>query len=155
MLCAGVDRSAVCTLLPGYRSFDFRLYWVDFDEELAAIVLDRCTAFWEKHVKTDTPPESGFAGASLECLKRVIRDPESSVQIDPHFVAAYQAASEAVKGAEKVKAAAQEALIAALGTAEFGDYGAGKVSYKTINRKGFTVEPTSFRQLRVTPAKKG
>ena len=60
------------------------------------------------------------------------------------------------RAANRLKGEAENKLAAAFGSATFGILPDGQLlSYKTQDRAGFTVEPTSFRVLRkVNPKKK-
>lgn len=144
----------VPVVLPGYRTFDWRMYRCERNDELVHMVESSALKFMYEHVKPQTPP-SDFK-PSLEVLKRVKREPASSIDISPELVDAWIVANAAKKKAEDDVKEAQCAMIAALSHTEAGILPDGRrVTYFETTRKGYTVEETTFRQLRLVKAAKG
>jgi putative phage-type endonuclease len=115
----------VPVLIAGYRDFDFRMYAVERDDEIANQIAAKATEFWEKYVVTDTPP-TGFR-PSLEVLKRVRREPGKTADIDMDLWEADIAAQSASKLAEEAADTTRAALLTALGDAEAGRLADGRV----------------------------
>lgn len=67
MMVRGKDRAHLAVLVGGN---EFRSYTVNFDPETAAMIVDKCTAWWEQHVVTRTPPTTDGSPAFGEFLKR-------------------------------------------------------------------------------------
>ena len=153
MLCLGSDSAVawVPVILPGFRSFDLRMYKVKRDEELVQMIGMTCQSFWDNHVVKDIPP-TDFR-PSIEIIKRVRRLPNKIVPIEPALVVAYQAAHEQEKVAKAKKEQAQVAILAALQDAEAGDYLGGQVTYFEQSRKAYEVQATKFRVLRIKESK--
>ena len=137
----------VPVLLPGYRSFDFRMYRVDRDDDLASAVAERATTFMEHHVRGRTPPDD--TTASIEVLRRVRRRPNKSVEVDRDVVEAVVLARAARKAAADRCDAAETALLSAMGDAEQATADARTVTYMETKRAGYTVQPTTYRTLRI------
>jgi predicted phage-related endonuclease len=142
----------VPVVLPVFNRFDFRLYSVGRSDELANEVADRCRAFWREHVEPRVPPTGSVP--SLEVLKRVRRQPNKTVPVPDELVDGWIAQRAARLQAEKDEEAAKVELLTALGDAEAGEYSRGRVEYMELKRKGYTVEPSTYRALR-TKTNKG
>lgn len=141
----------VPVLMPGYKSFDFRMYRIERNDELADMIAQQDVDFVEKYIRSDTPPE--HFKPSMEVVKRIRREPNKTISIPKDLVAAWQIAAEAKKMAEEELEAAKLAVLACLGDAEAGNSQLGLVTYLETNRKGYEVKPTSFRTLRLKAAK--
>jgi putative phage-type endonuclease len=149
LICCGSDYCHVPAYLP-YR--EFQLFGVSKDTELVQMILDRTGEFWNKHIKKDTPPDSF---PSLDIARRMIRQPKLVVKISDALVNKFAAAKDARLAAEKLEDIARCKLMAALGTAEMGNYSKGKVTYFESFRKGFTVRASKTRTLRIKESRKG
>jgi len=123
------------------------MYEVRRDDALAEAVAARGREFMERYVRTDTPPPDVLP--NLDVLRRVRREPNKVVPVPDELVDAWQAERAARLQAEKREAEAQRALLAALGEAEAGDFGRGRVTYLETKRKAYAVEETTYRTLRV------
>lgn len=150
--CVPTARVAwIPVLLPGYRSFQWRMYRVDRNDELVKIVEGQGIDFMEKYVKPQRQP-SDFK-PSLEVLNRVRREPEKVVPIADELVEKLIAVRTAKKRIEEACEATQAELLAALGDAEAGAYSKGMVTYFEQKRKGYTVADCTYRQLRTKAVK--
>lgn len=144
----------VPVLLPGFKRFDFRMYRVERNDELAGIVQAKGLGFMRDHVIPRVPP-TDFR-PSLEVLKRVRREPNKIVPISGELLDKYIVINAAKKQAVEDSELAQAELIASLDDAEAGETDDGrKVTYMTTKRKGYTVEPTEYRSLRFPKTQKG
>lgn len=144
----------VPVLLPGFKRFDFRMYRVERNDELANLVEAKGLAFMRDHVLPRVPP-TDFR-PSLEVLKRVRREPNKVVPISGELLDKYIVINAAKKQAVEDAELAQAELIASLDDAEAGETEDGRrVTYMTTQRKGYTVEPTEYRSLRIPKTPKG
>jgi len=126
----------------------YLMYRIQRQNELVEAIVDRDLEFWHQYVLTRTPPPQ--ARIRLEILKRIRREPNKTVPIDPTLVEAYETARAAETEARKRKEEAQAALLAAMGDAEAGDPGNGRVvTYLLEHRRGYTVEAKDIRILRI------
>lgn len=137
---------AVAALIPPRG---FVMYYVPRDEQLIAAIVGREIEFW-RCVQADTPPDGS---PSMDAIKRRHREPNKIVEIDPGIVAAYREAQERAKAAEKEADEIKAALLASLGDAEAGIAGGEMITYYESSRKGYFVEPTTYRQLRFKKGK--
>lgn len=142
----------VPVILPGFRSFDFRMYVVNRNDDLAEAVANAGQDFMQKHVWKKTPP-SDFR-PSIEVLKRMRREPSKTVPLSPELADRLVLARAACKLAEEDKEEAERLILATLMDAEAGDPGDGRlITYMSAKRKGYEVKETTYRTLRVKSAK--
>lgn len=143
----------VALLLPGFKSFDFRLYTIPREEEICQAIDYSVGEFWRNHVLADKPPPNILG--SMDVLKRVRRNPSLTATVPDSVLAEYDATSAAMKKAKEAFEAAEtlheeskRAVLQAMGEAEEGTSESGRgITYRLINRKSFTVEATSYRRL--------
>lgn len=102
--------------------------------------------FWEVYVRPRCPPPNRLP--SLDTLKRIRREPRSSVTVDPALVVALEAAKEAKKKAGEAEDAAEEALLAAMGNAEAADFGHPREHYTYLEQARANVDVKRLRLLR-------
>lgn len=136
----------VPVLMPGFQSFDFRMYRVERNDDLARMVERAGLDFMRRHVIPGVRPDD--FKPSLEVLRRVRREPNKTVPVDDAVLDNYVTARAAKKQAEEIYERAQADLIAALGDAERGEGTAVVVTYMTTKRRGYTVAETECRHLR-------
>ena len=144
MIC--VDQS-ICHVPVFIGGRGFGLYHVELDKELKDIIIDKAIDFWENHVEKDIPPRDNTV--SLAVAKRIIRTPKKIVPIPVDIYEEWDEAKKIANKWETVKEEATSQLLVALGDAEAGEVdGVGTITYFEESRKGYTVEPKKFRQLR-------
>jgi predicted phage-related endonuclease len=143
-------RDAVVVALLG-DGRGLRFYRLAFDETLGAELLDAEVDFWERYVVGDRrPPEP----PSLPTLRALPRRPElATVPVDPAPVDAWLRAKAVLSEAEKQEELYRRLVLSELGDAEAGACALGTLTYRTVDRKGYTVAPTTVRQLRFKPTK--
>lgn len=134
MLCTGADICHVPALVGGYKSMDLRRYVVRRDASLIADIIEAGEEFW-RCVESRTPPSN--VTPSLATLKRIKREPASTVALDDLAVVAadeYEAAKSREKAAKDVAESAQARLLALLGEAEAGKLPDGRtITYLAQN----------------------
>lgn len=141
-------KAAICHVPALIGGRGFVLYAVPFNQTIANVILDAAGKFWNENVLKDIPCEG--SAASLQVVKMLKRTPNKVVGIDPDLVARWLAAKEAKSAAEKAADQAQADILAALQDAEAGQAGEhGAVTYLEQKRAGYTVQPTSYRVLRL------
>lgn len=129
------------------------IYPVERDLDDGAWLLDAARRFWRDHVEGDRPPPVHVAPmhVTTEALARMHRIEGAAVELDGgeldlvrRVVATRQHATHAKKAAE----AAANDLKARLGDGEIATYlGQPVATYLRRHRKGYTVDPTEYRQL--------
>lgn len=155
MLCGGLSISYVPVILPVYKRFELRMYEVGFNADLAAAIRERAAWFWNEHVTKRVPPSDSVP--SLEVMKRIRREPVTFAEVGDELVDAWIAAKAHASDAEKEAKAAQAAILAAMApiNADGARTPAGKIlTYVETQRKGYAVEATSFRTLRLKGEKR-
>ncbi len=150
LMCTGADMCHVPALLGGRL---FVMFQVAKNDELIEQIKVRADEFWSNYVlKGVMPPDDP---PQMEVLKRVVRQPNKSVDVDPDLIQIWEDAREkrlqAVKEAIEDEESAKSAVIAALGDAEQGNMKGRTevVTYMQTKRRGYTVEPKSYRQLKL------
>ncbi len=142
----------VPVLLAGFRSFDWRMYKVERNEDLAQAVANAGRTFWREHVEVRIQP-ADFR-PSLEILKRMRREPTKIVPLAVELADRLVVARAACKQAEEEKEEAERSVLTALADAEGGDLGDGRlITYMTTTRKAYEVKEAIYRTLRIKPAK--
>jgi len=125
----------------------FVMYRVERNDRLVEIVKRSDLEFWEKHVLPRVPPEN--VRPTLEILKHIRREPAKRVRIPEEVLQSYLDAQKAEREARRLKEHAQARLLAALGDAEAGECTLGTVEYVEVHRRGYVVEPTTYRKLTI------
>lgn len=148
LLVTGARRAFVPALIGGRG---FVMYVVRSHQGLEDQIRRASEQFWTEHVEARIQPDKT---PKLETLKQLRREPESVVSIPDGPVELYLAAKAEEKAAVAKAEAAQAQLLASLGVAEAGDYSGGRVWYSEQTRKGYQVQESTYRVLRVKAAKK-
>lgn len=128
---------------------------VDRDNDLIQTIIDAEAEFWQQ-VEDHIPPSVDGSDACTAALKCLYPRSEEQAIILPddarHLLSDYQAADAAVKEAAAVKQRYQNELMALMGESDTA-YLPGQpkpvCTWKNTERKGYTVQPTTYRQFRV------
>jgi putative phage-type endonuclease len=150
MAVTGLAWGSLAVLVGGQK-----FLWMDVErnDEFIAALVEREREFWQR-VQDQNPPPPDASESCRELLKRLYpREAPGQVIALPPDAAKWDAQRREAKAAMDVASAscreAENLLIAALGEAEVGLLPDGtRYSYKSQNRKGYTVEPATFRVLR-------
>jgi predicted phage-related endonuclease len=124
----------------------FVMFEIQRDDELVEAIKERERQFYLDHVVADVPPD-GLP--SLEVAKRLRRTPNKEVWINAALVEELKGAKAMLKDAKEKEETAKAAVIAAMGDAEQGRFVGGIATYFEQRRNGYTVEETTFRQLKI------
>lgn len=151
----GHDWGTLVVLIGGQK---LRWFDVERNDRFLASYLPKLDEFWQM-VQKKIPPEVDGSAATAKVLAKLHPADDGSEVLLPAEAADWtdeiEAAKEQIKAAEAMKNAAENRIKAALGDATFGLLPNGGLwSWKTQERKGYVVEPTSFRVLRKVAAKK-
>jgi len=150
MLAVGVREGFLVAALGGKPPVERRFL---LDDDLAAELIARGAAFWEL-VKAETPPPlDGSASAGKWLAARYPDAAEDAAELDDDDVAhlvEWQALDDRIADLKLAKAAVENAVKETLGAAAVGTYrGVDVVTWKTINRAGYWVRPTTFRKFHI------
>ena len=135
---------------------DLRIYRVNRDAEIEAVLLEETERFWRDHVLAHVPPSPGSSTATTEALKKMYpRNVEACRFATPEegeILARLKAAREASDAADAEKEAAENAIKLAIGESEGLIHGPIKVTWKkTADTFGPAWEEIA-RDLGATPA---
>ncbi len=124
----------------------FRIFEVDFKEALALHIAQAAEFFWNC-VETGEAPEDSVA--SLEVVKKMIREPGKTTVIVPQLFEDWEDAKSLVKTTTAVKEKAQAAILAAMGDAEAATVdGHGALTFFEYDRKESVTKAYKYRSLK-------
>lgn len=151
--CAGADLAHVKAWLGGRGIVDYQVHRSD---AVIKAIADQCREWWERHIVGEVVPEME-AAPSLEVVKRIRRQPNKVVELSESEITLleqFEAAQASEKTSEALVEDFKARLILSLGDAEMGTLPDGRsISYMTSTRRGYTVEETTFRTLRIKKGK--
>lgn len=148
-ICLGVSVAYIGAFLPKYRGVDFRHYEIRLDPAYAREIEDRACAWWHRHVVRGVMPDPSERPPALELARRIARKPNVVVPVPAEIVREYVEAKTAATAAAKAKDAAEAKLRAVMAGAEGAEAPGFELEDKEITRKGYVVDPTTYRSLRV------
>ncbi|GAA3962824.1 YqaJ viral recombinase family protein [Gordonia caeni] len=126
MLITGWHRQADVVLWPQYGKP--RIYQVGWDADVAAVIVDRCTA-WVESLAAGTPPDLDDSVSCYEAVRALHPDIDgSTVEIDPDLAVRYLALDAEKKDVEQQARAAKTRLLDAMGTARIAAVGGVKIA---------------------------
>lgn len=144
IICTGKDVCHVPVLIGGRGLV---IYHVKRDETLCNLIIAKAKEFMEKNVKGNVPPSDSVP--SLPNLKRVVRQPNTVVELEEALVNRWLDAKASKSMVEEEVEAAQKDLLIALGTADAGKCSLGMVTYfeSTSNRVDTDKLKTQFKDI--------
>lgn len=149
LLCTDAEWCRMLALISG-RGLVY--YCVKRDEKVGNVIETECSKWWQKHIIEGIEPERNPA-PSIEILKRIRRVPDTVCEFgrsELELIEDWQVAKQEASAAEKRAKELQAAVLMALGTNEGALLPDGRtLTYLETHRKGYIVEPTSYRQLKV------
>lgn len=149
LLCTGADWCRMLALISG-RGLVY--YCIQRDDKVGNVIEAECSKWWQKHIIDGIEPDRTPA-PSIEILKRIRRVPDTVCEFsndELSTVELWEVAKQEASAAKKQADALQAAVLQALGTNEGAILPDGRtLTYLETHRKGYTVEPTSYRQLKV------
>lgn len=138
---------------------DLRPYVVERDDETIEALRDKAAEFWTRYVVPKLRPPFDFANsATIGTLRRLYPGTDGSAieasAMHEHWRAVLQTATEAQKRYEGASDGARAHLMAEMGNAALLKFSDGKAfRRKQTTRKGYTVEPVTFMELRLVNLK--
>lgn len=137
LMVSGMERWYLAVLVLG---IDFKVFCIERDEGEIEALRKAEADFWEL-VQADTPPELDGSGATLNALGAQYPREDAGARVDLTGCAAdlmiLDACREQIKALETRENAARARVMAAMGRAEYGDYGDYSVSWKSQRRTTF------------------
>ncbi len=145
MVCCNVKEAIVVAFMSTSHGFDLRVYNCQRNDDFLDLMFQRCDYLWQC-IQDRTPPEGPMTQGTAAVL---VRRPKSETRLDEKLVADYLHAKELAKAAEAGVDKLKMELFAQLGDCEIGLAGdLGSFHYKLVNKKAYSVEPSSYRTLR-------
>ena len=156
MAVTGREWASVAVLIGGA---EFRYFDVERNDDFIGELVEQCRWFWS-FVENDQPPPIEGSVRNLETIKKLHPNDDGSEIALPSDAIGWFEELARLRAMEseirKAKPAVETQLFAAFGNATFGVLPDGRrLSLKTTARDGYTVEPTTYRSLRLEKAPKG
>lgn len=155
MICKSYPKWVVSAYFGGS---EIRLYDVDYSAEMAELIIERTKAFWDA-VQNHTPPEfdPGHPHAA-EAIRRLYpgTNGESLAATPGHYnwLEVLQEANRLKLQYEKSAELAKAHLLYYMGEAAELTFNNGtKITRRLVKRKGYTVEDTSYMDVRIKAQK--
>jgi putative phage-type endonuclease len=150
MACTGRAWASVAVLIGGaeFRSFD-----IERNETFIGELEEQVREFWGFVERNEAPPIDGSV-RTLETIKKLHpNDNGQTVALPADAIGWWNSLAELraqESSLKKAKAALEAPLLSAIGDATFGALPDGRViSLKTTTRAGYSVEPVTYRSLRI------
>lgn len=130
----------------------FRTYEVPRDDRAIGLLVEMVDSFWNAHVLGGVAPPADGSEATSRALRDAFPAAEPGLAVDISDISdaiseMAEAKAERKRAEERVRAA-ENAIKAALGEAEVGLVrGEPAVTWRTVEKAGYVVEPSSYRRL--------
>jgi putative phage-type endonuclease len=153
LICTKADLGYLFALIAGRGVVRFE---VEANERLHKAIAERISEWWDTHIVQGYEPDREAIPA-LDVVKRLRKVPNKSIALPEamlEVIAKREAAKEIEKKAREDAELCDTQLRLALDDAEVGRLPDGReVTLFETQRKGYTVQPTSYRTLRICKGK--
>lgn len=147
-----------CWLTVMFGGFRLHTYEIDWDADARGdweLMVDRAGRFWHEHVVTGIPPAVDGSDATAAALRTVYPDHTPGEHVDITDLADLVAERAELKATERATGRRlkqiDNEIKAAIGDAEVASVdGAPVFTYRTSERAGYQVAPSTVRVLRTT-----
>jgi len=150
MFVTGLDTFYIAYLI-GNRKFNAKE--VPRNQEVIDVLYQKAEEFWNDHVLAQEPPAPIGTDADTEALKYLYPEEEKGEVVDLSDMQGlrdeYKEIMKEKKELDSKINEIKQRFMARMGEAETAYVGGKKVAWKTINRKGYTVEPKTYREMRI------
>lgn len=149
LMCTQADVAYLYALIAGRGTVRFE---IEPSPSIHEMLGNHVADWWERHVVQQQPvPMQSLP--NLEVVKRLRKVPNKTIALPPEvaqYVDDWQGVNELRLSTEKAEKNLQAKVLLALGDAECGVLSDGRrLEYFEIQRKGYEVKPTKYRQLKV------
>lgn len=149
MICTETEFAYLYALLGGRGIVRYR---INRDDELAEMLVERLTVWWDRHIVLGIEPERSDS-VPLEVAIRLRKVPNKVVVLDPSaqpVIDEWEAAKRERSAAAKRADTAQANLLLLMGDAEGASLPDGRLLVHAEQfRKGYQVQDSSYRVLRI------
>jgi predicted phage-related endonuclease len=130
------------------RGFHFKVYEIDPEQykEEREEMINGVGYFWNNYVMEERAPDETLP--TIETLKKVIRTPNKTTQLQENAVKQWLDAKENLERAKKEEAETRKTVLNSMEDAEEGQSSLGTLTYYEYERKGYEVSPTKYRQIK-------
>lgn len=154
----GVTQVEHCWLVVGFAGWNIEVFELEFRPTDFAYMLEIAADFWRDHVLTGVPPDPDGTDATSQAIAAIwpTHSQGEAVAIDDlaELLTERGELKDLISAREKRVKEIDNTIKARLGEAEIGTVaGIPHVTYRTIKRDGYTVAPSTHRQLRTIKAK--
>lgn len=151
MACTGFKRWDFAVFFT--ISDEFRWYTIERDDDVLKNIVDRCRDWWDEHIVAGNPPPIDWSDSASEYLRSKFPVPKSPLReamtAEISLSNQIHDLQDEISAKEKELKAMKNRLIESIGDAEGFVWGGGRVTYKMIQRKAYTVQANSYRQLKL------
>ena len=153
LLVTGLQVAWIAVLIGGNT---FRVFRCNRNDRFIAALLRELQTFWSA-VETQTPPEIDGSDSTTAAIKALHpNDTGETIELGEDWIGPLEKLEmlkQSVLEQQKEIAAIENRLREKIGDATYAVFGDIAYSYKTVERKGYTVQPSSSRVLRRTKRK--
>jgi predicted phage-related endonuclease len=149
--CAKTEVCWVPAMVAVYGRPKLRMYRVERDEGMVTAVVDRCREFWDTWVVPAIEPPGVPPG--MEILKGLNRTEAcerlggvEGQEVDA-LLQEYESFQQAAKDFQDRREEVQREIIARMGDHEGIRTDSWEIGYRTIDRRGYAVKPSSYRKF--------
>lgn len=147
LMLTGLTYGHLAVLIGGQ---DYREVKVTADLRLQKNLLTIACNFWHNHVETKTPPPCEMKAETIALVYGKDDGSTKTLTRPASFIETLKAKEAEIKKIEAEVEAMKNEIKQALGESTFGLIdNRFLVEWKTVNRKGYEVKPTSYRQFRI------
>lgn len=149
LMCTAKEMGYLFALLPGRG---FVEYHIEANPKLHEHIGNVCADWWERHIVQghDVPMS---VKPSLEVVKRLRKTPNKVIEASVDFeglLVLRQSAKDCEKQAKEQVEEIEAKILVMLGDAEAANLSDGRqFTYMETSRKGYSVEPCKYRQIRI------
>lgn len=132
-----------------------KLLWkyISRNDEFISLVSERLIDFWNTYIIPKEAPSPMGLDDDADILKKLYGKEAAGKLVDlpdhQNDYDRYKEIAKEVKELEQEQEAIKQKFMQAMGDCEVAFIGKKKVTWKTTERKGYVVQPTSYRSLRV------
>lgn len=154
-MLGAADWAVLVVLIVGQWKWSLRIFDVERHAAAETMIRGKVAAFWRDYLDTGIQPPIDPERDSELVKQLYARDDGTEIDLSsdnrmPELVDELATIKATIKGAETLKTAIETDIKAKMGEHTFGRLVDGRmITWKIQHRDGYTVNPTSFRVLRV------
>jgi len=157
LLVTGAKRACFGACLFGQRLV---WEWIESDEITQRSIIAITQALWERIERRDPPPSDGMPDARRVAFAMAdVRQPVTLLE-DRESMNLWETLRERERGfrdqlkhAERARRAVEDSLVISMGAARSAVCGGYSLTRSTVERRGYTVAPSTYEQLKIKEAK--